>query len=107
TSVRLGVGLAHLRGNATAVRDGVAVLPGPLADLGGVTGPAGPAGAAAAAGGGPASTGAPGVPHPGRKGVTQPRRVLRREVDLVIHAVEAELDRLVRGRAVDVIDQGN
>src|SRR5690606_7722882 len=105
-SVRLGVGLGDLGRDAAAVGDGEAVLPRPLADLRGVAGgtPARAAGGAAR-GGGPAAAGAAGVPHPGRQRVTQLGRVLGGEVDLVVHAVEAEQDGLVRECAVDVVDQ--
>src|SRR5690625_1264631 len=109
-SVRAVVGVDDLGRDAAAVGDGVAVVTRPLANLRGVARPAARAAGAAraaAAAGGPAPTRTAGVPDPGGHGVAQLGGILGREVDLVVHTVEAEQDRLVRGGPVDVIDKSD
>ena len=94
------VGLAHLCGDATAVRNLKALLAGPLANLLSVRRAAGTTttGATAAAG-------ATSLSDPFLKGLTKSSCMLVVQVDLVGDAIKGEGDGLIGLGPVDIVDE--
>src|SRR5258708_24057461 len=96
------VGLDDVGRDPAPVVDGQALLPGPDADLGRTLTVAGDTGALAGRRGG---TRLAGRLDERRQAVAQPAGVGGAEIDLVGEAVQRESDALVRGPAIDVVDE--
>src|SRR5699024_1855302 len=101
-SVRLGVGLADLRGDSAPVADLVAVLLGPLADLLRLRGSA--ACGAPAPGDLPTTT-TSGRAHPWCECIPELASILRIQIDLVGDAVQRKRHRLFGVGTIDIVDE--